>query len=86
MANAQETCSLKEIMEESLFEILISNLIKDLSGLLNVKKTPLDTEIKRKQKFLFKLLLNCENEIEMLENQLNQIVSTCLFVCVCALF
>ena len=78
MTSLQDIVSLKSVMEESLFEILISNLIKDLSNLLDAQHDEAqeeETEVKRKQKFLFRLLLNCESEIESLESQQVQIVS-----------
>jgi hypothetical protein len=75
-------------MEESLFEILVSNLIKDLSNLLDTAQqdddddddTLGDTDVKRKQRFFFRLLLNCESEVESLESEQVQIV---IFVYFC---
>lgn len=84
MTSLQDIVTLKSVMKESLFEILISNLIKDLSNLLEPQlddeSTEEETEIKRKQKFLFRLLLNCESEIDSLESQQVKIVS--FFKCV----
>ena len=79
MTSLQDIVTLKSVMKESLFEILISNLIKDLSNLLEPQhddeSTEEETEVKRKQKFLFRLLLNCESEIDSLESQQVKIVS-----------
>ena len=80
-SSLHDIVSLKSVMEESLFEILISNLIKDLSNLLDAQQdddddddTLGDTDVKRKQRFFFRLLLNCESEVESLESEQVQIV------------
>ena len=89
-SSLHDIVSLKSVMEESLFEILVSNLIKDLSNLLDTAQqgddddddddTLGDTDVKRKQRFFFRLLLNCESEVESLESEQVQIV---IFVYFC---
>jgi uncharacterized C2H2 Zn-finger protein len=51
---------LKTSIEESLFEILIKSLIDDLKHLLD---TNTDTDVKRKQKTLIKILIDGKNEL-----------------------
>ena len=84
MTSLHDIVSLKSVMEESLFEILVSNLIKDLSNLLDAQPddddTLEDTDVKRKQRFFFRLLLNCESEVESLESEQVQIVIFLIFL------
>ena len=52
-----EESSLSNLMEESLYEMLIANLIKDLETTLNLRNNS-DGELERKQKSLLKILLD----------------------------
>jgi len=53
--------SLTSTIEESLFELIIVNLINQLRNLLETKSNS-DSDVRRKQKTLVKILLDAKNE------------------------
>ena len=69
--NTIESC-LQDTIEDSLLEILIDNIIRDLKAILNAKSST-DTEIAKKQKILIKVLVDAKNE-SLVESK-KQIVS-----------
>ena len=64
--------SLTSTIEESLFELIIVNLINQLKNLLEAN-TSGDSDVKRKQKMLVKILLDAKNEC--INDAKNEIVS-----------
>ena len=65
--------SLTSTIEDSLYEIILSNLICELKRLLDAKISN-DSEVRRKQKMLVKILLDAKNEC--VRDAKNQIVSS----------
>jgi len=65
--------SLTSTIEDSLYEIILSNLICELKRLLDAKISN-DGEVRRKQKMLVKILLDAKNEC--VRDAKNQIVSS----------
>ena len=74
MGNSVNTIEskLQATIEDSVFEILIHNIMHDLKAILNAKSSN-DNEIVKKQKILIKVLLDAKNE--MLCESKKQIVS-----------
>jgi hypothetical protein len=64
--------SLTSTIEDSLYEIILSNLISELKRLLDAKISN-DNDVRRKQKMLVKILLDAKNEC--VREAKNQIVS-----------
>jgi len=64
--------SLTSTIEDSLYEIILSNLISELKRLLDAKISD-DNDVRRKQKMLVKILLDAKNEC--VRGAKNQIVS-----------
>jgi hypothetical protein len=64
--------SLTSTIEDSLYEIILSNLICELKRLLEAKIRN-DSDVRRKQKMLVKILLDAKNEC--VRDAKNQIVS-----------
>jgi hypothetical protein len=64
--------SLTSTIEDSLYEIILSNLISELTRLLDAKLSS-DNDVRQKQKMLVKILLDAKNEC--VRDAKNQIVS-----------
>ena len=66
--------SLIEDLEQSLLEIMTKHLIIDLSRLLDVKKEPIESEVRKQRRLLLNILLANDHDLEMDHTQAKNVI------------
>jgi hypothetical protein len=66
--------SLIEDLEQSLLEIMAKHLIIDLSRLLDVKKEPIESEVRKQRRLLLNILLENNHDLEMDHKQAKNVI------------
>jgi hypothetical protein len=66
--------SLIEDLEQSLLELIAKNLIDDLNRLLDVKKEPIESEVRKERKLLLNILLANNHDLEMDHTQAKNVI------------